>query len=169
MAETAKKIFPALKIKNGKAFLALGIAAGLLMIIFSSFGDGAREPPAAKASQDKSPDITAALEYTRELELRLEEIISAIAGVSEVKVLLTAEGAGEFIFAQRITDSENIIVFAKDRDRNEIPVIITESLPRIKGAAVVCKGGGSAAIKQDIISLVSATLGIPTNKIFVYN
>ena len=178
-------IFPGgLKMKNGMVFLILGIGAGLLLIFLSSFGKQADSIPAGNPARENIPTLSDALEYISRLEDRLAEIISGIGGVSDVRVLITAEGSSEFVYAARQSVKENEsrtsngvisresqedLILARDAGRGEHPIFVMENMPRIRGVAVVCKGGGSAEIKLEIISLVSAALGIPTNRIFVYN
>ena len=50
---------------------------------------------------------------------------------------------------------------------DEKMICLYEKMPSISGVAIVCKGGGNPTVANDIIGLVSSSLGIAKNKIYV--
>ena len=48
------------------------------------------------------------------------------------------------------------------------PVILSESLPKIQGIIVVCTGGGSSAVRTNVIRAVSALTGLTSKNIGVF-
>ena len=50
---------------------------------------------------------------------------------------------------------------------SEPTVLLTRTLPAIKGIGVVCRGGGDANVRRELITLLSTTFGIGSNKIYV--
>ena len=43
----------------------------------------------------------------------------------------------------------------------------SSEMPRVRGVAVLCKGGDDPAVRAEIVQLVSAVLGIGTHRIYV--
>jgi len=76
-------------------------------------------------------------QYARKLEEQLGDILSRIQGTGRVKVMLTLE------------DYES------------------GAMPRVRGAAVVCEGGGDIHVKQKVVETVSKVLGISTARVSV--
>ena len=46
-------------------------------------------------------------------------------------------------------------------------LLLKITAPVIRGVGITCEGGGTLAVKQEIIRLVSAALGVPVNRIWV--
>jgi len=76
-------------------------------------------------------------DYARRLEEQLTEILSQIQGVGNVTVMVTLEAYDE------------------------------KNLPKVRGAAVVCEGGGDIHIRQKVTETVSKVLGISTARVSV--
>ena len=97
--------------------------------------------PADSSTQSAAPaamtDSTA--DYAAELETRLTALISRVEGAGKTAVMVTLESGSESIYA---TDT-------------------------VLGVAVVCEGGGSAAVQSRVTALVQALTGIGTNHITV--
>jgi len=54
-----------------------------------------------------------------------------------------------------------------DSDNNESGLLLKVIEPEIRGVAIVCEGADSAKVRQEIVSTVSAVLGISTNRISI--
>ncbi len=106
-------------------------------------------------------------DYIAETEGKLTELISALTGSNEVKVMVTIECGPERIYAtnSEITDSVQRNEYYSAGE--EEALLIKEILPRIKGVAVVCDGGDNTKLRTKIIQLVSGVLDISSNHIFV--
>lgn len=116
--------------------------------------------------------------YESQLEVRLKKLIEQIDGVGSVSVMITLEGSALCTYAQN--SSENIasdgdvkketnIVLSNKSSSIKEAVVSGYTMPKIKGAAVVCKNNLSAVMLEKIIGTVSASLGISTDKIYVTN
>ena len=88
---------------------------------------------------EKTDEKQSDFSYEEMLEEKLVDIVSEIEGVSNVKILLTL--------------SENTSESPKGAE--------------VKGVAVVCSKGDDYAIQKKIISVVSASVGVKSNKISV--
>ena len=125
---------------------------------------------------------------TNELEIKLEEILSKIQGVGEVKVFINYSESSEMIpmynensktsnteetdtsgGTRKIeeTDSQKEIIYEEsDGEKTVITQKIVE--PQIEGAIITAKGAGSAEVKTSIIQAVEAVTGLATHKIQVF-
>ena len=115
--------------------------------------------PADSNTQSATPaamtDSTA--DYAAELETRLTALISRVEGAGKTAVMVTLESGSESIYA---TDT--------DSDGSSTHVLLgSGEAPRVLGVAVVCEGGGSAAVQSRVTALVQALTGIGTNHITV--
>jgi stage III sporulation protein AG len=118
------------------------------------------------------------MEYKENIESQLEDIISQISGVGNVKVLITVSGTKELIYAEqsevsRRTDSgsedlsqKSEIILADENNENQ-PVVKKIITPEICGAIVVCEGASDAKTKERVVNALMAALGIGSSKISV--
>ena len=122
---------------------------------------------------------TSAEDYVNDLENRLISIISSIEGAGETKVKVTLESGSEDIYLHDYDYGENLdpngknIVERKDEyvivdgDSGEEGIVVRIAEPKIRGVAVVCKGGDSDAVRVRIIETVTALLNISSTSVSV--
>ena len=166
-------------IKKEYIFIAVGLCAGILLIVLSLFTGGKDKGADGAASAPRNGDRASGSgsDYITRYEDRLAELIGHIGGISEVKVMITLESAGELVYARNeqiresgdTTDYKSDIALYSDEKKSEYPILITENEPKIKGAAIVCKRGSlnRADAELMILNLVSAALGLSSNRICV--
>lgn len=123
-------------------------------------------------------------EYCKNLEGRLETILSGVRGVGKVKVMITFKSTSEKVVLKEISydkSSENnenanvresykeeeAVVFREDSDGNTVPYVIKENVPAIEGIAVVAEGGENKDIILKITNMVQALFGVSAHKISV--
>ncbi|MGN0638688.1 MAG: hypothetical protein ACI4J0_09990 [Huintestinicola sp.] len=143
----------------------LGIA-GMMMILFC----GGNEDETQKESVPETPEESIWTDYCPQTERRLEELLSAIDGVGEVKVMITVSSTEEYIYAQ--AESVN-----GDKKEHEYVTVRTENgeeallkqvnTPVITGVAAVCEGGRSDRVREEIYRTLTAVLDIPPSRIYV--
>lgn len=118
------------------------------------------------------------------LEKKLEDILSSISGVGEVKVLITYsetsqinpvynENYDESVTEEEDTNGGKRTVSSSSNKKEVVSSnneIITKSMtsPQIQGAVVIAKGAGNSAVKTNIIQAVEAATGLSTYKIQVF-
>ena len=162
---------------------AVVLAAGLIGLLLlcvtslpkSAGGEAAKNP----AQESIRIDLTA---YEQQLERRLGEIIGAIAGAGEARVMLTLECGSEPIYAvQGKTDSKYSYSDSSTEETlsaNKEYVIIGSGAgeqglvlkmlePQVRGVAVICRGGDDLIVRQAIVEAVTAVLGVGSNKVSV--
>lgn len=139
-----------------------GILLGVLLLVWSSI--------LPQKNTVSGPEYTVQY-YTEILEERITALCTSISGVQEATVLLTLESGSEYVYAQNTTTAgsdtgawDYVII---QQGEGEEAVMVTEIYPRVRGVAVVCTGGDSAAVRQTITELLSASLGISSNRIRV--
>ena len=143
-----KEMFSSLS-KNSKIWVVvLALFVGIGLLVFS----GSAPDSAGAQSTELS-------EYARELEEKIEQICSRVAGVSHVSVAVSLRGGFEYVYA---TDERGNIISSGGSG-----AVIKQKTPEIAGIGIVCVGGGNDAIRERLISLVSAACGVGTNRIYV--
>lgn len=133
-----------------------------LFFLFSLFGS---ESDSAEKTQSHPP----LSEYSALLRSELEVTLSEMSGVGKCKVLITFSDDGERVYAldeeRNGTDSERYeYVLVSSRSEGLILKIYT---PCVRGVAVICEGGDSTRVKNDVTEVLSNTLGISADRISV--
>lgn len=121
---------------------------------------------------------------TDNLEKRLEDILSNINGVGDVRVLITYsetstvnpvynENYDESITEEEDTNGGKRTISSSSNKKEVVSTnneIITKSVssPQIQGAVVIAKGAGNTTVKTNIIQAVEAATGLSTYKIQVF-
>lgn len=162
MSENGKNI----KKDKKTLFLAIGAILGVLLLLFGSFAGERREEEATSSEEDlRDPEA-----YALAVEARVVEICSGVKGAGKVRAAVTLRGGYRAVYA---TDAKNsssgyqsstVLVGS---GASEEAILVCYENPEIAGIGIVCEGGDDAEVRARIISLVSATFSIGTNKIFV--
>ena len=171
-------IFEKLK-KNPKIIVILGLL-GIALIFLSGFSQ----------NKTKTTEVSSALtasDYSESLEKKLSEQISEVVG-GKVKVMVTLETGVEYIYAseaknneseiedagskdkqklQKDKISENNYILYKDENGKEVPLVVTEVMPSIKGVVVGCENGENEVISATVKNLVKTALNISDDKVCV--
>ena len=165
-AEGVRKIWDRYKYA---ALVAL-IGAGLLLWP----GIGGQEAPSPKrGEEDRSGGDV------RQIQQEMEEILGAMSGVGQVKVMLTVDSDGERQLAQDTEleyngptaapedysrRSETVVV--KGGSGTE-PVTVRQTYPTYRGALVVCQGGDRAEVRLAVTEAVTALTGLTADRVTV--
>lgn len=161
-----KNIAKKINIGNN-GYLIIIILVGVLFMLFPT-NDEKKE----KNTHIKNEDVS--INYQHELE----DILSHISGVGDVKVMITYSSTFEKSIAYEKNTNKNE---KKDGDNtvNEIsseisavlssgePFIVKELYPEIQGVLVVANGGDDVLVKQNIINAVTTALNIAPHKVCV--
>ena len=122
------------------------------------------------------------------IETKLENILSKIEGVGEVKVFINYSESSEVVAmynenskisnteesdtsggTRKIqeTDIQKDIVY-KEENGEKTPITQKIIQPKVEGAIITAKGANNATIKTNIIQAVEAVTGLATHKIQVF-
>ena len=145
--------------KNKWVILLCILSLFFLFACFDSDGD----PDTSVSSQQNFS------EYSDALRAELEETLSRMAGVGKCSVLITFADDGERVYAldeeRNGLDSERYqYVLVSSRSEGLILKIHT---PSVRGVAVICEGGDSTRVKNDVTEVLSHTLGVSADRISV--
>ena len=154
--------------KRWYKFIIIAVGGGLgilLLLLGSGFGRSENADVSANVLPTEGADA-----YAKMLEGRIAEICSGVSGAGQVSVFVSLKGGYRTVYAidsqSNASGYKNEIVMSGSGSGKEAVVTAYEN-PEIAGVGIVCAGGDSPRVQEQIISLVSASLGISTNKIFV--
>ncbi len=165
--EGARKIWNRYKYA---ALVAL-IGAGLLLWPGIGGAEGLGEKPSAPAARS-GWDL-------KTVQTEMEDILAAMDGVGQVKVMLTVDSDGERQLAQDTQLSYSGATAAPedysrksetvrlDGSGGDEAVVVRQTWPTYRGALVVCQGGGSAEVRLAVTGAVAALTGLPTDRVTV--
>ncbi len=163
MGEEKKKSHGVLSFIRTKGRLPLlvgGAVLGILLLLFGGAGDG-------KAIADERDEVAVRVAELAAFEERLEKEIAAmceaVAGVSDCEVMVTFQSGYSAVY---VTNKEKEPATVGSGSSEEA-LFDTVSPPSVSGVGIVCRGGGSAAVRETLTDLVSTMLGIPTNRVYV--
>lgn len=143
------------------AAAAAVMGAALLLLPTGGGGETLRETP------------------VRDLEQELEEILSTVSGVGEVKVLLSVESDGKKELARDTevrysgsTDapedySRTSSAVILEGERGDESLVIRSSAPTYRGAVVVCSGGDRPEVRLAVTEAVTALTGLTSDRVAV--
>lgn len=176
-------------------WVALALAGVLILIIAMPTGNstmGKKDTvTGALTTETKSTETekkeNAADDYTTYLEKKLEEVLSQMEGVGEVKVMITVSDSGESVVAKDRTDHSNTVtendssggsrtsterqyssstVFV-EQEKETFPYVEKELMPSIEGVVVVAEGGENSKVASDIYEAVQALFPVEAHRIKV--
>lgn len=180
---------PASKKRAQQVMLIAGL--GLLLLILSRFD--------TPQSRDREPVQNAGVQlplvsrpettYEGELERRLEQWLSAMAGVGKVQVLVTLERTERYEYVVERTEERTVseepadsggirvnrddrvterpVLRRDDQGRNEAPILVTTYSPQVRGVVVLAEGAYDPRIRLQIIKAVQTVLGLPAHRVEV--
>ena len=153
-------------LERNKFVLLVILAGAALLLLPARPEESRRAEPAAAGGTD--------LFRVEELEGRMEEALSRIAGVGEVQVVLTLQSGPRRVLAQDTrstveadaTDAELTTVVLSGGGEEDA-VTLQQISPQYQGALVVCSGGGTPSVRLRVVEAVSALTGLGADKIAV--
>ena len=153
--------------RRANLLLVLGVAGMLLLALSEWLPARTTDPPAEAgetAQAEPAPD------YAAELEGRLRALLEQVEGAGRVEVMVTLLSGAETVYA---TDTDT----AADGSGRQQHVLVSGAqgpalvervaVPAVQGVAVVCEGGGSAAVQSRVTAIVEALTGVGTSHITV--
>ena len=161
------------KIWNKYKYAALVALIGAGLLLWPALGDGETGAP-------RKPAQAAGGGWNLQtIQTEMEDILGAMDGVGQVKVMLTVESDGERQLAQDTELSYSGDTAAPedysrksetvrlDGSSGDEAVVVRTTYPTYRGALVVCQGGGSAEVRLAVTGAVAALTGLPTDRVTV--
>ncbi len=137
--------------------------------------------------EESMPAAVSSADRARQLEERLQEILSQVEGIGRTEVMLTLKSDGRKVVekdleqsqgkeesqeenaaaaSDQASSSENT-VYQRDAQGNELPYVTEEYEPEIAGVLVIAQGAGKASVVSEITEAVMALFGVEAHKIKV--
>lgn len=135
---------------------AVGLCLGVAMLLFGSFGG-------TGSTAEESDEVLSAESYRRELENALTSLCGSVRGAGKVSVFITLSGGYEYVYS---TDERGECVTVGSGS-SERAVVESVRSPEIRGVGIVCSGADDPAVAAALCDLISSTLGIGSNRIFI--
>lgn len=159
-------------------FVVIGIVGLLLILSSGAFEKERSETNVATQIDD--------VEYCKELENKVTELVIAITGDNEAVVAVTLENGSEYVYADQNTidsdhsedsaeggtlkkesrKSEQQFIIVEDDSGAQTALIITEKKPSVRGVAIVASGIDEN-ISARLLDAVSSMLGVAERKISI--
>ena len=154
------------KTEKGKLrlYLLLGCGVlGILLILFGSSGKKVQQNNEEKTYSTATDELVIYQDY---LETRIKHLCESVSGVRNVTVVVTLSGSFESVYATEWPDgNEEYVILGSGSSAS--PIYLSRSAPEIAGIGIVCSGGSNDHIRRELISLLSATFHISSNRIYI--
>ena len=140
-------------------YVLLVLLLGLILILVPIGGNkSAAQQPQVSAGSLSVPDFSLETE-----EERLSGLLGDIAGVGQVRVLLSLKSTSSRVLAQ----GKDGALVVNEGSGAQAPVDVTYVYPAYLGATVVCAGADSPAVRLAVTEAVEAFTGLGADKISV--
>ena len=170
MERDHKKLPPLRRLPvKGLAVALLGGALGVLLLLVGGVRESGERGDAVESTEYGENGGEALNLYTEELEKRIAAICESVSGVSGVRVAVTLESGFEYVYAKEngAGDGEGDRYVTVGNGSSEHAVYLSYLPPRIAGVGIVCRGGGRAEVRKELIELVSAAFDVSFGDIYV--
>lgn len=179
-------------------YLVMFGAAGVLLIILANAFNPTAPEPLTELHSDTSlksgdgsgeTDLMEISKAEEMLNRRLEEMLTRIEGVGQVKASINLDSTTETEYAINTTTSnrktdekdprggnrtitevnENgqLVLLRESDSSKEAPVVVREIKPEVRGVVVVADGAADPQVKAALIRAVEVFLDIPVHKVVV--
>ena len=147
-----------------RLYLLLGCGVlGILLIVFGSSGKKAEQSNVEKPYSTAEDELIIYQDY---LEERIKTLCESVSGVRNVTVVVTLSGTFESVYATEWPDgNEEYVILGSGSSAS--PIYLSRSAPEIAGIGIVCSGGANDNVRRELISLLSATFHISSNRIYI--
>ncbi len=153
----------------------------ILVILLGSFllllPNSTQEERKATETEGNYPDTYES--YGKEVEARLEQVLSNIQGVGQVQVVLTMKQGSttHYLYdTQRQKESSGDSLSEKEEQKTVLissgssydeATVTTVDYPLFQGALIICEGGDRPEIQLTLVEAVSALTNLRSDKISV--
>ncbi len=162
---------------KGRRILIAAALAVMILLMLSTVSCKDSGDPRRNVSQEQTEDHS---EMERELEQRLERLISEIDGAGKVSVMVTMDTSSTRIYDRNVK-SENSQQSGADGLSESVgrqtevvlagsskePLQIGTVQPQVRGAAVVCTGAADPVVRERVANTVAKALNIGISRLYV--
>ena len=156
------------KDKVVRYLLWIGLA-GIVLIALSEIFPREKGKDTAASVTVSGDQVEAALEE------RITALLRQVEGVGSCRVMVTLESGSRAVYAADTVSATGADGSASlsesylkvETDTGLVGLLLTHVQPTVKGVAVVCDGGGNAAVQQRVIQVVSTAFHISERRVCV--
>lgn len=162
---------------KGRRIMIAAALAVMLLLLLSSSSCGRKSNSEISVQAARGEDISA---MEKDLERRLERLLSEIDGIGSVSVMVTVDTSSRLIYDRNIktegsqqsgSDSSSesfekqteVVLAGSSKD----PLQIGTVQPQVRGAAVVCSGASDPVIRERVANTVAKALNIGISRVYV--
>lgn len=166
-----------LKKMDKTKWMIVGLSGILLLVIALPTGSGQEkeEMLVQPAGQDDTQEAQVKA-YKKQLADELERALGCMAGVGDVRVMITFQDSGEAVVEKDVSRSSNGSENSRTDSQYQestvyqeadgrVPYISQQKLPAVEGVLVIAQGGGDSKVKQEILDAVMALFPVQVHKI----
>lgn len=165
------------KITNLKPLILI-LVLMVVAVVILNMASGTKNSSKSTSSTSVS-NFTTSFEYIQQIEKKLADVVGGIKGAGKTKVMISISSSPILEVAYDIEEktvttssgstttknSEPIIV---NKNGENKPLVLKETLPEITGVIVVSEGAKDVKVKMDIVLAVATALGIGSNIVEVF-
>ncbi|MCL2528133.1 MAG: hypothetical protein FWE42_06895 [Defluviitaleaceae bacterium] len=174
-------------------YLVMLAAAGVFLMMWGRTSRSPAPEPEIQELVFQNPEPTPATQPShtrpeRALEEEIEEFLSLVQGAGQVRVMISAMGDRETVFAvdsnssrshiieedaqggtrdQRQYSTQEQTVIIADRNGVDHPLVLREVSPRAEGIVIIAEGGDDPIVRDALTRAAMAVLGIEAHRIQV--
>ena len=165
-----KKIWEKIKqIKHWEIYAAVIVVVIMLGIYLSTMRSG------SSGNKSKTSEVTTVTNtdssYASQLETKLENVLSCLAGAGHVAVMVMTDGEGtaelaydvqEKTVTQTGANGQEVTTSTVDKtvvNKNGSPVVLWTNPPKIVGIVVVATGASDVGVRLNLLHAVQTMLG----------
>lgn len=180
-----EKFLAALRKRKKEQIVVWLLLLALAVVIFWPVDSGREDVPSEAEKQEKTDSGTVQPEEA--MEQALADTLAQVDGVGAVRVALTLESTNKKIVEKDVPDSQSsetrqsgdetsesssfsrdeTTVYERDGSGGEIPFVISEEFPAVRGVLIVAEGGDNPVVVQEIQEAVMALFHVDAHKIKV--
>ena len=172
--------------KPASLWLLLGMVGLGLCLLLSSNGNEivTRKTPTTQLSTPEK--LESGYNGAEErLEAELTKTIEAIVGEGNVRVDVNLKSGSRKVWERQTRTTKRVaqetasvnteennddeLVFAKDRDGRDSPILKEELAPEVQGVIIVIAGAQDSRVKKMLTDTVMTILGLPAHRVMIIN
>lgn len=164
-------------INRPKLLVIIGII-GIALIFISSL-----IPTSSKKSGERQTNDFSAEDYRIQTEQYVKDIVKSITGDKHPTVVITLDSGIRYEYAdakesdtsassgketeENRKSQKQSYITVRTSDGSEKPLIVKETMPEIRGVAIVCMFGDDGTVAEKIQNAVTAALDITSQRVYV--
>ena len=160
------------RIRSKDTVMRLLIGVGLVGILLIAVSEWR---PTRTATEDTATVTLTETQVEQALEKRIAALLREVEGVGSCRVMVTLESGTRMVYAADVTSSvgaDGTTAYSEsyltvDTDAGPVGLLLTRIQPTGKGVAVVCDGGGDAAVQQRVMQVVTTAFHISERRVCV--